>query len=57
MFPIALVEKDFRYAIAQAESVSAQAPVTRAVREVYEAARQAGLGDENVHAVAKHLRG
>lgn len=55
MFPIALVEKDFRYAIAQAEALALDAPVTRAVREVYEAARESGLGDENIHAVAKHV--
>jgi len=56
MFPIDLVEKDFRYAIVQAERLGARAPVTRAVREVYEGARADGLGGENIHAVAKHLR-
>lgn len=56
LFPIDLVEKDFRYAIAQAEALGARAPVTRAVREVFEGARRDGLGGENIHAVAKHLR-
>ncbi len=49
MFPIDLVEKDLRYAVATAPA----APVTEATRAAYDAARSAGLGGLNIAAIAK----
>ncbi|MGF1469609.1 MAG: NAD(P)-dependent oxidoreductase [Sandaracinaceae bacterium] len=53
LFPIDLVDKDFRYALAQAEAVGLDAPSLAGTRAVYARAREAGLGDLNIHAVAK----
>lgn len=57
LFPIDLVAKDFRYAVSAAEAVGATVPTADAVRRVYEAAAEEGLGDENIHAVAKRYLG
>jgi 3-hydroxyisobutyrate dehydrogenase len=53
MFPIELVEKDLGYLVATAEAADCDAPTSRAVREVYDRARDAGLSDENIAAVVK----
>ncbi|MEL6347109.1 MAG: NAD(P)-dependent oxidoreductase [Myxococcota bacterium] len=53
MFPIDLVEKDFRYALDAAAEAGAQTPVAAATRRVYANAQREGLGALNVHAVAK----
>ncbi|HEU4406700.1 MAG TPA: NAD(P)-dependent oxidoreductase [Polyangiaceae bacterium] len=53
MFPAALAEKDFRYALAAAEAVGGRLPVTGRVREIFEHAVARGLGGENLTAVAK----
>ncbi|MCB9792884.1 MAG: NAD(P)-dependent oxidoreductase [Alphaproteobacteria bacterium] len=53
LVPVALVEKDLRYAAAQ----GAGGPVTEATLGVYQQALAAGLGGENLHAVWKLARG
>ncbi len=50
MFPIELVEKDFRYAIAMSE---ADPPTTTAVREVYRDAIAKGHGQDNLSGVVQ----
>lgn len=54
MFPIALVAKDFDYALRAAERANARAPITRAVRDVFVEARE--LYDENITAIVKGYR-
>lgn len=53
MFPIDLVEKDFRYALDTARVCRSEAPVIAAARTVYAQARERGLGGHNIAAVAK----
>ncbi len=53
LFPIDLVEKDFRYALEAANSVESTVPVTDAVHRVYVTALQAGHGEANINGVAK----
>lgn len=53
LFPIALVAKDLRYALAEKGEAM---PLTEALRAVYERAERSGLGAENITAIAK-LRG
>ena len=53
LFPIDLVEKDFRYALSAARSVQAELPAVEAVHRIYESARQGGHGASNISAVAK----
>ncbi|MCA9671742.1 MAG: NAD(P)-dependent oxidoreductase [Myxococcales bacterium] len=48
MYPIALVEKDLRYA-----SAGGSTPVVDAARAAFGAARDSGLGDQNISAIAK----
>ena len=57
LFPVALVEKDFGYAQASADSVGLTAPVTASARSVFARAIQAGLGGEHLTAVARLYRG
>jgi 3-hydroxyisobutyrate dehydrogenase len=49
MFPVDLVEKDFRYVV----ETAGRAPVAEATRGVFRAAQAEGFGEENLHAVAK----
>ncbi|MEM1348771.1 MAG: NAD(P)-dependent oxidoreductase [Myxococcota bacterium] len=53
MFPIDLVEKDIRYAALLAAEHDKEAPMVRAGRGVYQDAKSAGFGADNIHAVAK----
>ncbi|MEM6255947.1 MAG: NAD(P)-dependent oxidoreductase [Cyanobacteria bacterium P01_D01_bin.156] len=53
LFPIDLVEKDFRYAENWAENVSQKVPTVTSVRSIYKQAQQAGLGADNINGVAK----
>ena len=53
LFPIDLVEKDFRYAQAQAQAVKASMPTVAAVRKIYHQAQQAGYGADNINGVAQ----
>lgn len=48
LFPIELVEKDFRYAIATAQTFGAEMPISTALRGVYQRAIAAGYGDTNI---------
>lgn len=53
MFPIELVDKDLRYALAAGESVGSELPVTQRTAELFARARAQGLGSENLTALAK----
>lgn len=53
MFPIDLVEKDFRYIVSAAQAVSASTPASAAVRDIYAQARRAGHGGDNIAGVAQ----
>jgi 3-hydroxyisobutyrate dehydrogenase len=48
MFPVDLVEKDFRYAIQTAQAVDALTPASVVVREIYQEAITKGYGDDNI---------
>ncbi len=56
MFPVDLVSKDLRYALAAAGAAGSRLPVGERVKEVFEAGIAGGLGGENLTAVAKLYR-
>ena len=51
MFPIALVEKDFRYVIETADTTGAANPIATAAREIYQEAIAKGFGNDNISGV------
>jgi 3-hydroxyisobutyrate dehydrogenase len=53
LFPIDLVEKDFRYAQEFAQSVEANIPAVKAIRTVYQQAQTSGYGADNIAGVAQ----
>ncbi|MEO1133140.1 MAG: NAD(P)-dependent oxidoreductase [Cyanobacteria bacterium J06639_1] len=53
LFPIDLVEKDLRYALSTATASRAELPTTQVVRDVFERARQAGYGSDNISGVVQ----
>ncbi|MEO1621417.1 MAG: NAD(P)-dependent oxidoreductase, partial [Cyanobacteria bacterium J06632_3] len=53
LFPIQLVEKDFRYAMKAGKKVQADMPVVDVARQRFEKAIAQGYGDENISAVAR----
>jgi len=53
LFPVDLVEKDFRYVRDAADAAGASVPTADAVRAVYARAQEQGFGAENMSAVAK----
>ncbi|PSM47544.1 NAD(P)-dependent oxidoreductase [Chroococcidiopsis sp. CCALA 051] len=53
LFPIELVEKDFRYVIQTAQAVEALIPTSAAVRDVYQTAIANGYGSDNITGVAQ----
>ncbi len=53
MFPIDLVEKDFRYVMQTAADVEAASPISEAIYRVYLDARDKGYGSDNITGVAK----
>ena len=53
LFPIDLVEKDLRYAVAAARAVDASLPTVDASRQSYADAQRAGHGDANISAIAR----
>ncbi|MEO1266784.1 MAG: NAD(P)-dependent oxidoreductase [Myxococcota bacterium] len=53
MFPIDLVHKDFGYVTQAADAVGASVPTSSAVQEVYQRAREAGMGGDNINGVAQ----
>lgn len=55
LFPIELVEKDFRYAIETAQAGNAEMPVSQGTREVYRRAIAAGLGGDNITGIIQLL--
>ncbi|MEM8639957.1 MAG: NAD(P)-dependent oxidoreductase [Cyanobacteria bacterium P01_G01_bin.54] len=48
LFPIALVAKDFRYALAAGQPMNAAMPTVQAVGEVYQRAIASGYGSDNI---------
>ena len=55
LFPIALVEKDFRYGVQSAQAVKAKTPITAAVGEVYRAAIAQGYANDNITGIIQSL--
>jgi 3-hydroxyisobutyrate dehydrogenase-like beta-hydroxyacid dehydrogenase len=53
MFPIDLVEKDFRYTLETAQQIGSSLPTTIAVHEVFARARDAGFGEGNITGIAQ----
>ncbi|MEA5464113.1 NAD(P)-dependent oxidoreductase [Leptothoe sp. PORK10 BA2] len=53
LFPINLVEKDFRYAQEFAQSLEANVPVVEAVRQIYQQAQKSGYGADNIAGIAQ----
>lgn len=53
LFPLALVEKDFRYAVELAEKAGAIAPLTRQALATFSHACERGLAAENITGVVK----
>lgn len=56
LFPIDLVEKDFRYAQTLAQSLEAKVPTIEAVGNIYQQAQRAGYGTDNIAGVAQLYR-
>jgi 3-hydroxyisobutyrate dehydrogenase len=55
MFPIELVEKDFRYIIQTAQAVDAPTPVSKAIQDIYLAAIANGYGNDNITGVVQNF--
>ncbi|MDJ0703909.1 MAG: NAD(P)-dependent oxidoreductase [Leptolyngbyaceae cyanobacterium MO_188.B28] len=53
LFPIYLVEKDFRYSLQSAQAVNAATPASVAIHKIYQAAITEGYGDNNITGIAK----
>lgn len=53
MFPIALVEKDFRYITQTAQAIAAPTPISIAIRNIYQEAIAKGYGSDNITAVVR----
>lgn len=53
LFPIELVEKDFRYAIATAEACNTEMPVSQGTCEVYQRAIAAGFSGDNITGIVQ----
>ncbi|NEQ70354.1 MAG: NAD(P)-dependent oxidoreductase [Symploca sp. SIO2D2] len=53
MFPISLVEKDFRYIIQTAQAVNAQTPTSAAIHQIYQNAIAQGYGNDNITGIAQ----
>jgi|GEM_PF-2330422 len=53
LFPIRLVEKDFRYITESAAQINAPVPASKAVRDVYARASREGYGDDNISGIAQ----
>ncbi|MEO1400657.1 MAG: NAD(P)-dependent oxidoreductase [Cyanobacteria bacterium J06635_1] len=51
MFPIELVEKDFRYVLETAQSVDASTPTAKAIHTIYQQAIAHGYGNDNITGV------
>ena len=55
LFPIALVEKDFRYVLAMAQAVKAKTPTAVATQQIYQDAIAAGYGNDNITGVIQYF--
>ncbi|MCA9701805.1 MAG: NAD(P)-dependent oxidoreductase [Myxococcales bacterium] len=53
LFPVELVEKDLGYLLSSAAEAGAETPLSTAARALYQRAEQAGLGGDNLVAVAR----
>ncbi|NET38463.1 MAG: NAD(P)-dependent oxidoreductase [Cyanothece sp. SIO1E1] len=53
MFPIELVEKDFRYALQTGQAVNAATPTATAIHTIYQEAIAQGYGNENITGIAR----
>jgi 3-hydroxyisobutyrate dehydrogenase-like beta-hydroxyacid dehydrogenase len=53
LFPIALVEKDFRYMTQTAAAVAAPTPVASAIRVLYQDAIAQGYGNDNITGIVR----
>lgn len=53
LFPIELVEKDFRYVIQTAQAIDTLSPVSIAVHDVYQDAIAKGYGNDNITGVVQ----
>lgn len=53
MFPVHLVEKDFRYVIQTAQSVDAPVPTSTAIHDIYQDAIAQGYGDDNITGIVQ----
>jgi 3-hydroxyisobutyrate dehydrogenase len=53
MFPINLVEKDFRYMTQTAETVAAATPASTAIHDIYAKAIAKGYGNDNITGVSQ----
>ena len=53
MFPIDLVEKDFRYVMQTAADIKATVPISEAIHQVYLHAVDKGYGRDNITGVVK----
>lgn len=53
MFPINLVEKDFRYVVQTAQACDASSPVSTAIHNVYQDAVAQGYGSDNITGVVQ----
>lgn len=51
LFPIELVEKDFRYVVETAQAVDASTPTSTAIRNIYQEAIAHGYGNDNITGV------
>ena len=57
LFPIDLVEKDFRYAETFSQTVDANIPTIEAVHKIYQQAQQLGYGANNIAGIAQLYSG
>ncbi len=53
LFPITLVEKDFRYVLQTAQGLAAELPTSSAVIDIYRAAIAHGYGNENITGIGQ----
>ena len=51
LFPVGLVEKDFRYIIGMSHSYRSEVPLSRAAHGVYKNALKHGLGEKNINSI------
>jgi 3-hydroxyisobutyrate dehydrogenase len=53
MFPVELVEKDFRYVVETAQAVNAATPASIAIQNIYQDAIANGYGSDNLTSVVR----